>query len=280
MTQSGLVQSRPHPLAMMLWKLRVPGHINEQVATLDILHMKSIKDFWILKPENLHPKLSTAIVSSIVVLFALMAFHMPSFVSRFMRPFTSSTSISLQPDALAARSFPENTQRATIAAGCFWGVEHLYRKKFGHGKGLLDARVGYTGGGSDAPNYRTVCSGKTGHAESLLVAFDPDKVSYRQLLEFFWKMHDPTTKDQQGGDRGTQYRSAVFANSEEQLKIAEELKEKVAKEWYPDKPITTEVTMAGPWFDAEDYHQLYLEKTPHGYECPMHFERNFKPLSS
>jgi peptide-methionine (S)-S-oxide reductase len=209
-----------------------------------------------------------------------MAFQMPSFLSRFMRPFTTSTSLSLQPDALAARNFPETTQRATVAAGCFWGVEHLYRKKFGNGKGLLDARVGYTGGGTDAPNYRSVCSGKTGHAESLLILFDPEKVSYRQLLEFFWKTHDPTTKDQQGMDRGSQYRSAVFANSEEQLKIAQELKEKVGKEWYPGKPITTEVAIAGPWFDAEDYHQLYLENNPHGYECPMHYERNFKSLSS
>jgi peptide-methionine (S)-S-oxide reductase len=159
-------------------------------------------------------------------------------------------------------------------------VEHLYRKKFGNGKGLLDARVGYTGGGTDAPNYRTVCSGETGHAESLLIMFDPEKVSYRQLLEFFWKMHDPTTKDRQGGDRGTQYRSAVFANSEEQLRIAQDLKEKVGKEWYPGQPITTEVAMAGPWFDAEDYHQLYLENNPKGYECPMHYERTLKPLSS
>ncbi len=209
-----------------------------------------------------------------------MAFQMPSFLSRFLRPFTTSASMPLQPDALAARNFPENTQRLTLGAGCFWGVEHLYRKHFGKGKGLLDARVGYTGGGTKAPNYRSVCSGTTGHAEALLVLFDPDKVSYRQLLEFFYKMHDPTTKDLQGMDQGTQYRSAIFANSEEQLKIAQDVTEKVGKEWYKGKPITTEVAMAGPWFDAEDYHQLYLENTPHGYECPAHFVRNFPPLSS
>ena len=188
--------------------------------------------------------------------------------------------MSLQPDALAARNFPENTQKFTVGAGCFWGVEHLYRKHFGKGKGLLDARVAYTGGGTNAPNYRSVCTGSTGHAEALLVLFDPEKVSYRQLVEFFYRMHNPTTKDQQGGDRGTQYRSAIFANSEEQLKIAQDITEKVGKEWYPDKPITTEVAMAGPWFDAEDYHQLYLENNPHGYECPAHFVRNFPPLSS
>jgi len=230
--------------------------------------------------DNLHLARPAATLSSIVFLVALMAFQMPAFLSRFMRPFATSTSLSLQPDALAAKNFPENTQRATVAAGCFWGVEHIYRKKFGSGKGLLDARVGYTGGSTEAPTYKSTCTGRTGHAESLLILFDPEKVSYRQLLEFFWKMHDPTTKDMQGNDEGSQYRSAVFANSEEQLKIAQELKEKVGKEWYKGKPITTEVTMAGPWYDAEDYHQLYLDKTPWGYQCPSHFERNFPPLSS
>jgi len=208
-----------------------------------------------------------------------MAFQMPAFLSRFLRPFTTSTSLSLQPDGLATRNFPENTQRLMVASGCFWGVEHIFRKHFGKGKGLLDARVGYTGGGDKAPTYRSVCSGTTGHAESLLVLFDPDKVSYRQLLEFFYKTHDPTTKDQQGYDEGTQYRSAIFANDEEQLKIAKDVTEKVGKEWFKDRPITTEVTMAGPWFDAEDYHQLYLDNNPYGYKCSTHFVRNFPPLS-
>ena len=143
----------------------------------------------------------------------------------------------------------------------------------------MDARVGYIGGKSDSPSYRQVCSGNTGHAESLLVVYDPDKVSYRQLLEFFFRMHDPTTLNRQGMDTGTQYRSAIFANDEEQLKIAEEIKEKVGREWYK-KPISTEVTMAGKWYDAEDYHQEYLDKNPGGYECPAHFVRNFPPLSS
>ena len=140
--------------------------------------------------------------------------------------------------------------------------------------------MGYTGGGSDAPSYRAVCSGRTGHAESLLVVFDPDKVSYKQLLEFFFRMHDPTTLNRQGMDTGTQYRSAIFANDEEQLKVAKEIKEKVGEQWYKGKgKVTTEVAMAGKWFDAEDYHQLYLENNPGGYECPAHFVRNFPPLS-
>ncbi|KAF7503697.1 hypothetical protein GJ744_003375 [Endocarpon pusillum] len=202
-----------------------------------------------------------------------MAFNpssMPSFLSRFLRPFTSSTSLSYHPESISAQTFPENTQKATVAAGCFWGVEHLFRKKFGNGNGLLDARVGYTGGEAKAPSYRSVCSGTTGHAESLLIMFDPDKVSYRKLLEFFFNMHDPTTLNRQGGDMGTQYRSAIFANSEEQLKIAQDVKEKVGKYWWTEGPVTTEVKMAGPWYDAEDYHQLYLDHNPGGYECPAH----------
>jgi peptide-methionine (S)-S-oxide reductase len=208
-----------------------------------------------------------------------MAFTMPGFLSRFMRPFSSAMSSSYQPDAMAAMNYPPNTQRATFGAGCFWGVEELYRHHFGNGKGLLDCRVGYTGGETKAPSYSAVCSGRTGHAESLLILFDPEKLSYRQLVEFFFKMHDPTTLNRQGADTGTQYRSAVFANNEEQLKIAQDIKEKVGKEWYKGKPITTEVAMATQWYDAEDYHQDYLTKNHGGYQCPAHYVRNFPPLS-
>ncbi|KAL9621414.1 MAG: hypothetical protein Q9160_004174 [Pyrenula sp. 1 TL-2023] len=204
---------------------------------------------------------------------------LPNFLNRLLRPFTSSASLGLAGqsggESLATHSFPPNTQKATVAAGCFWGVEHLYRRHFGAGKGLLDARVGYTGGATAAPSYRQVCGGNTGHAESLQVLFDPDKVSYRQLIEFFFRMHDPTTLNRQGMDTGTQYRSAVYANDEEQLKVAEDLKKKVGEKWYKGKPITTEVAMAGQWYDAEDYHQLYLERTPGGYECPAHYVRKF-----
>lgn len=180
---------------------------------------------------------------------------------------------------MAALNYPTNTQRATFGAGCFWGVEELYRHHFGKGKGLLDCRVGYTGGDVKAPSYSAVCSGRTGHAESLLILFDPEKLTYRQLVEFFFKMHDPTTMNRQGADTGTQYRSAVFANSEEQLKIAQDIKDKVGKEWYKGKPITTEVTMATQWYDAEDYHQDYLKNNDGGYQCPAHYVRRFPALS-
>ncbi|KAF2093614.1 PMSR-domain-containing protein [Rhizodiscina lignyota] len=198
---------------------------------------------------------------------------MPSFFARLARPF--STSMRLAPEG-GAQNYPANAQKATIAAGCFWGVEHMYRKQFA-GQGLLDAKVGYIGGDTKNPSYRSVCSGRTGHAEALQVIFDPDKVSYRQLLEFFYKMHDPTTADRQGPDWGSQYRSAIFFHDAEQETIAKDVTEKANKQWYKGK-IATEVIPAGEWYDAETYHQLYLDKNPGGYECPSHFLRKFPPL--
>jgi peptide-methionine (S)-S-oxide reductase len=231
--------------------------------------------------------LQATILTAVLLSSIFMAFNpsaMPSFLARFLRPFTSSTSLSLNPEPLSVQNFPENTQKATFASGCFWGVEHIFRKHYGNGKGLLDARVGYTGGGAVAPSYRAVCSGTTGHAESLLILFDPDKVSYKALVEFFFRTHDPTTKNRQGWDTGTQYRSAIFANSEEQLKIAQEAKAEVQGKWkYNEKgstsTVSTEIEMAGPWYDAEDYHQLYLENNPGGYQCDKHEVRyGFPPL--
>jgi peptide-methionine (S)-S-oxide reductase len=175
--------------------------------------------------------------------------------------------------------FPPNTQRAILAGGCFWGLEELYRKDWGNGKGLLDCRVGYTGGQTEAPSYAEVCSATTGHAESLLIAFDPDKVTYRQLVEYFFKMHDPTTLNRQGADTGPQYRSAIFTENDEQMKIANEIKEKVRKEWYKGKTITTEIAKATQWYDAEPKHQKYLLNNEWGYHCPAHFVRPFPKLS-
>jgi peptide-methionine (S)-S-oxide reductase len=173
---------------------------------------------------------------------------------------------------------PAGSEKATVAAGCFWGVEHMYRKAF-DGKGLLDARVGYIGGDSKNPNYREVCSGSSGHAEALQVIYDPEKVSYRTLIEFLYKMHDPTQVNAQGPDRGPQYRSAIFFHSPEQERIAKDVTDKVQKQWWKDKKIATQILPAGQWWDAETYHQLYLDKNPGGYECPSHFLRKFPPLS-
>ncbi|KUI54661.1 putative peptide methionine sulfoxide reductase [Cytospora mali] len=176
----------------------------------------------------------------------------------------------------AASSIPEGAQKCTVAAGCFWGVEHIYRKHF-DGKGLYDARVGYIGGDAKNPSYRAVCTGETGHAEATQIVFDPKKITYRELLEFFYRMHDPTTKNQQGNDTGTQYRSGIFYHDEEQKKIAQDVTAAVNEQWYGGK-VSTEVMPAGQWWDAEDYHQLYLDKNPFGYQCASHYVREYPAL--
>ncbi|KAF2822673.1 methionine sulfoxide reductase A [Ophiobolus disseminans] len=173
-------------------------------------------------------------------------------------------------------SVPAGAHTATVAAGCFWGVEHMYRKQFGKA-GLYDARVGYIGGDTNDPSYRAVCSGRTGHAEALRITYDPTRITYTSLLTFFYKMHDPTTHNQQGPDRGSQYRSAIFFHDAEQEKTAREVTKKVDEQWWKGG-VVTEILPAGQWWDAEQYHQLYLEGNPGGYECPSHYLRSFAEL--
>ncbi|KAI9742880.1 MAG: Peptide-methionine (S)-S-oxide reductase [Claussenomyces sp. TS43310] len=207
---------------------------------------------------------------------------MPNFLARLFRPFSSSTNLGLNPTTggggSSGVSVPEGAATATVAAGCFWGVEHMYRKAF-EGKGLYDARVGYIGGDAKNPSYRSVCSGRTGHAEALQVTYDPTQISYRQLLEFFYRMHDPTTLNRQGPDTGSQYRSGIFYHDAEQERTARDLTEQVNARWWKGK-VVTQILPAGQWWDAEDYHQKYLEPghNPGGYECPSHFLRSFPPL--
>jgi len=168
------------------------------------------------------------------------------------------------------------TQIATFAAGCFWGVEHIFLKHYPvkQNKGILRTSVGYTGGKASFsdPDYNTVCSGKTDHAEAVRIEFDPAIVSYDELVEFFYRTHEPTTVNRQGNDSGTQYRSAIFTNSDDQRTIAERVTAEVQAKHFTPKglKIVTEIIEAGPWFDAEDYHQLYLFKNPSGYQCPTH----------
>jgi methionine-S-sulfoxide reductase len=145
---------------------------------------------------------------------------------------------------------------ATFAAGCFWGVEARFRQL----NGVLDTRVGYTGGTTPDPDYKMVCSGQTGHAEAIEITFDPDIISYEQLLKAFWQMHDPTTMDRQGPDLGSQYRSAVFYHDEQQKQLAETVKSELNKSGQFSAPIVTEITEASIFYPAEDYHQRYLEK--------------------
>ncbi|GAB1725607.1 peptide methionine sulfoxide [Hortaea werneckii] len=202
---------------------------------------------------------------------------MNSIFQKLTRPF-SSASMRFAPDQAAQTTMqvPEGAETAILAAGCFWGIEHMYRKDFGN-KGLLDARVGYIGGNTESPSYRAVCSGSTGHAEACLLSYDPQKLSYRTILEYFYKMHDPTTSNRQGPDVGSQYRSGIFYNNDEQKSIAEEVTKKANEQWWKGG-IVTEILPAGKWWDAEKYHQLYLDNNPGGYECPSHFVRKLPDL--
>ena len=146
------------------------------------------------------------------------------------------------------------TQRATFAAGCFWGVEAAFRRI----PGVTGTRVGYTGGHTDDPSYYDVCSDTTGHAEAVEVEFDPEQVSYDELLAVFFANHDPTTPNRQGPDVGSQYRSAIFFHSPEQEEAA--LKTKAAIQASLPMPVVTEVVPAASFHEAEDYHQQYFEK--------------------
>lgn len=149
-----------------------------------------------------------------------------------------------------------NTEKATFAAGCFWGVEAAFRQV----RGVQTTTVGYSGGTFKNPSYKDVCTGETGHAEVVQVEFDPSQVSYEQLLDVFWENHDPTTPDRQGPDIGTQYRSGIFHHTPEQRAAALASKERLAKSGRFGGPIVSEVTPAGEFYPAEDYHQQYLEK--------------------
>lgn len=154
-------------------------------------------------------------------------------------------------------------EKATLAAGCFWGVEELIRNL----PGVLKTEVGYTGGSLQNPKYEQVKTGTTGHAEAIEIEFDPSKITYKQILEFFFKMHDPTTLDRQGNDIGSQYRSSIFFHSEVQKKTAEEVIDQVNRSGKWKKPIVTTVVAAAPFYSAEEFHQDYLQKHPDGYTC-------------
>lgn len=150
----------------------------------------------------------------------------------------------------------DKTQKATFAAGCFWGVEAAFRKL----AGVVSTSVGYTGGRTENPGYKEVCSGRTGHAEAVEVIFDPDVISYDELLDAFWETHNPTTLNRQGPDVGTQYRSAIFTHDLEQQAAAQASKDRLAASGKYNKAIVTEITPASRFYLAEDYHQQYLEK--------------------
>ncbi len=147
-------------------------------------------------------------------------------------------------------------EKATFAAGCFWGVEETFRTT----PGVLETQVGYTGGKTEKPTYHEVCTDTSGHAEAVEVTYDPAKVSYEQLLNIFWENHNPTQMNRQGPDIGTQYRSAIFYHSPEQEREAIASKEALAKSGKFSKPIATLIVKAEPFYRAEEYHQQYLLK--------------------
>ncbi|MBX7247081.1 MAG: peptide-methionine (S)-S-oxide reductase MsrA [Candidatus Sumerlaeaceae bacterium] len=163
------------------------------------------------------------------------------------------------------------TQLATFGAGCFWGVEALFREV----PGVKSTAVGYLGGTLQNPTYRDVCTGRTGHAEVLQLEFDPAVVSYDELLNVFWEIHDPTTLNSQGPDHGTQYRSAIFFHSPEQEAAARASKARVEALGIFPRPIVTEITPTSTFYAAEDYHQQYFEKR--GIHGGCHVRRHLIP---
>lgn len=187
-------------------------------------------------------------------------------ISQFLLSFyffsTIKTDSTIEQDSMA--SLKAGTELATFGAGCFWGTEKFFRKQFG--SNLLSAFVGYMGGSSKT-TYEQVCTGTTNHAEVLQVSFEPSKLPYADLVHFFFRMHDPTTLNRQGNDRGTQYRSVIFTHTDEQQTIAERVRDEIQASGKIKGKIITEIRPADglQFFTAEPYHQEYLHNNPGGY---------------
>jgi peptide-methionine (S)-S-oxide reductase len=155
------------------------------------------------------------------------------------------------------------TEKALLGAGCFWGVEHILKKI----EGVVSTTVGYSGGTVEDPSYPMVCSGTTGHAEVVLLEFNPEIISYEKVLDVFFRLHDPTTLNRQHNDIGTQYRSVIFTFDEKQELVAKEFVKSIDATKIFKSPVVTQVMPAGIFYSAEDYHQDYLIKNPEGYMC-------------
>ena len=173
----------------------------------------------------------------------------------------------VMPGVCLAEGMKVNSEKATFAAGCFWGVE----KVFGALPGVTETQVGYTGGKTVNPSYEQVCTGQTGHAEAIEVTYDPAKISYEELLEVFFRHHDPTTIDRQGADIGSQYRSAIFYHSPEQKEAARRTIAILQKSHVFKRTIATTLEPAAVFYRAEEYHQKYLKKNPMGY-CSLQLQ--------
>lgn len=184
----------------------------------------------------------------------------PAFIEAGVLPENAEGASGVSNDAVSRVA---GTEEAILAAGCFWGVEHLFLDL----DGVLSTEVGYTGGHTKNPTYREVTTGRTGHAESVRLVFDPSRISFAEVLDFFFRLHDPTTRNRQHNDVGTQYRSAVFYLSEAQRRAAEKAKGDLDRSGVFENSVVTEIVEAGPFWSAEEYHQDYLEKNPGGYMC-------------
>jgi peptide-methionine (S)-S-oxide reductase len=165
-------------------------------------------------------------------------------------------------------------EKATFGGGCFWCVEAVFERV----DGVTSAVSGYAGGTTVKPTYEQVCTGNTGHAEVVEITFDPKKVTYEELLNIFWSAHDPTTLNRQGADVGTQYRSVIYTHSEEQRLVAERSKREAQKDF--EDPIVTEITPAGPFYKAEQYHQDYFDNNPNAAYCTFVIAPKLKKLKS
>ncbi len=202
---------------------------------------------------------------SLPCLAAAGMFTAPLFLAACREQTATDPSSNPEPAKMSQSDSPDQTnpkhETALVAAGCFWGVEEIFRKI----PGVVKTTVGYTGGTTVNPTYEQVCTGRTGHAEAIEVVYDPSQVDYATILDFFFRLHDPTTLNRQHNDIGTQYRSAIFYTSPAQKEIAERVKADQAGKF--KKPIVTEITAASVFYSAEDYHQDYLVKNPGGYNC-------------
>ena len=177
---------------------------------------------------------------------------------------TAAATLLLFAAALHAEDRPVKTETATLGGGCFWCVEAVYERL----PGILSVTSGYAGGKTDNPTYEDVCTGKTGHAEVVRIEFDPEKITYGKIIDLFWDAHDPTTLNRQGADTGTQYRSIILAENDEQARIAKESKER-AQAKFKD-PIVTEIVPLEKFYPAEDYHQDFSRNNPmHPYNMAV-----------
>ena len=200
---------------------------------------------------------------SFFIALGMAGFHAQEIFAASAKVTTTTAAAPVKVPANATTSVDESKlQTAQLAAGCFWGVEESFRTL----PGVVSTQVGYEGGSVAKPSYEQVASGSTGNAETAQIKFDPSKITYDQLLDHFFKMHDPTTLDRQGNDKGTQYRSAIFYQNEEQKKQAEAFMAKVEKSGAWKSKLSTSLEGGKTFFPAEDYHQKYLVKNPGGYD--------------